>query len=221
MKIHRLLLLVSLAITGVMAAVVLGVISINPLLVESHVITTGKFGNFTIGENAPQTVYSILRTDPAATIRPTPSETLVVSRDNLSDISHLKMLEGVRIFDYRTGPSTDIYFSDGRIYKITRGHGDKFPQFLVGDTISSATNKFIDALKSNGDVLMIPIVDYDGAPSFDAMSASKDANSKLFKYSTWEFDVPSVLPDGAYYTLHFSNQRLYKIEYRRHRIHGL
>jgi hypothetical protein len=79
-----------LAITGVLAAVVLGVISINPLLMESHVVTTGKFGNFTIGDSISQTLYSILRTDSAAIIRPVPSETFVISRENISDVPRIK-----------------------------------------------------------------------------------------------------------------------------------
>jgi hypothetical protein len=111
-----------------------------------------------------------------------------------------------------------MYFSDGRIYKIERAYNDKFPQFQMGDTISNTIDKLISALKSNGDIRMTPIVDYEGTPSYEAIIVSKDANSKLFKYSAWEFEVPSIRPAGAYYTLHFSNQRLYKIEYRRPRI---
>jgi hypothetical protein len=184
---------------------------------EQRTITDGTFENFTIGETKPQALLSIYRTDPITVISPSPVEDFDITARNAANLQLVKYTKGVSLFDY-SGTSVHIYFLNGHVYKVDRSYNNQFQQFKVGQTVQQAIVNLKFILQHREGFSVLPIIDYDGIRSYPMPLVLDDTNSKLFNYDAWEFEKARTRPAGAFYTLYFSNQHLYKVKYRRPRV---
>jgi hypothetical protein len=186
------------------------------LLVEQRVIKAGTYNGLSIGMTKTQ-AFSVASRLGAAVISPSPCDSFVVSKKNMSDLPALSTIEGVRLND-RDGSYVDIYLKGGQVSNTKASPTLSFPvPVSIGDESAVAREKLISALKTRGSLSVTAIVgENNGALSLNPATPPDPAATR--QHNCWIFELTNVKPAGATYQLVFTEDGLAKIVYRRARV---
>jgi hypothetical protein len=186
-------------------------------LEEKHIVTDGIFRGLSIGSNKVDSLKNI-KSLGVLNVHPIPAIKFQITYSNLNQIDQIQNAEGIRIMNYR-GFTVDLFFKNKRIILVRRSvPATQNKWFEKGQTIDNVINKLRQVLDDQRDLIVIPIVYWEG----DGWVALTDPLDKplnsLNQYDGWEFRIDTEKPLGANLDIYFSNGRLARIEYRRIRI---
>jgi len=84
--------------------------------------------------------------------------------------------------------------------------------------LATAIKTLGDIVQGNADLVVIPIVFYEGNGWIEIAASLDLARRSLPAYNAWMFEISSEEPAGAFVALYFKNDALARIEYRRPRV---
>jgi hypothetical protein len=191
--------------------------AMDPLLFEKQTIETGSFRGIQIGSSKMDTLKQV-KTLGAYAVKPISPTDFEITARNIQEIDKLRQVEGVRVTDHR-GLAIDLKFESGSVKLIRRSVPAKDNSwFHENQKIDDVTAEIRKRLNENPQLVVFPIVFYEGDGWVNVTGSLDEPIKTLRPYDAWTFGLASDKPGGSHFDLYFDGDRLTKIKYRRERI---
>ncbi|HEY4211869.1 MAG TPA: hypothetical protein VGM84_10345 [Steroidobacteraceae bacterium] len=183
-------------------------------MVEQRTITEGSYDGLQIGQSKHD-AFMRAQALGARFIRSTQCGGFLLSREGLGLWSSLDDFDGLELEE----PSgrTEVDFSRGRVSRVAdSAHGSLAPK--LGESTAEVRDQLRSLLATRRDLTVRPVLRGVEGEVVN-LSHLTEADERLVRVcNTWDFEIPSIKPAGAYYTLTFDSSGLKSIAYRRPRV---
>ena len=212
MPVAKRMMVVLLVATSAVPVVVANEPSALP--VERQTLTDGQFRSLKIGMTKTETLVA-LKSLKAEAAKPIPSLQFYVRGSNLAELRRVDQVSGFRLTDFK-GFTIDIAL-EGDAAKVVRrsAPAEATSWFVSVQTRADAVAEARKALATHGDLVLFPIVFYDGDGWVKLKGEVSEAARRLSPYDAWLASLPLEKPAGAEIEVRFRDGRLAQIDFRR------
>jgi hypothetical protein len=181
---------------------------------EHQTLTKGQFRSLKVGMTKAEALAALEALE-AEAAKPIAAAQFHVRGSNLAELQRVDQVSGFRVTDFK-GFTVDVAL-DGDAAKVLgrSAPAESTSWFANVRTRADAITEARKALATHRDLVLFPIVFYEGDGWVTLKGNLADATRRLSPYDAWLASLPLEKPAGAEIEIRFKGGRVAQIDFRR------